>query len=256
MKDEKDKNLYIERSVSPEISRNSNKSLYSDKNLSINQSKNIIVSNYFGTDARLDFYSNFQKMQKQRLKYTGNERTIERYNQMKSKSSDRIRKEDQDDNSILKPPNSFYSSNSPVSFHGPNVSGNRNAIRNNQRSTSLFSKPVNNHGNSIDMSDVINHNKLRKSIQENDDQHDLFPLLIQGVSRESDRDEQLFSPRTKYLGACIRENMPPLAKLVLRKTLTNRVNLANFGIRDKGHISIYIIKKNIIINKNILVFII
>ena len=176
--------------------------------------------NYFGEHARKEFFNNYQEMNKNRLMYSGHERSIEI--SMESKGTQKLSL------SRSLPALSDRSSAFPSSKddQSRNIWGDNDAFSTYDEEK-LRKSTKNFYGHYANTSTKVSTSSLSKS---------LSTLLLQKSDGAGDATATAdFSPRTRYIGACIRDNITPLPKLVLRKDeKTTAMNLSHFGVHDKS----------------------
>lgn len=180
-------------------------------------------NNYFGDHARKEFFNNYQEMSKNRNMYSGHERALEI--SLESRGASRL---SLSRNGSVLP--SLDVSKSDLKFStedfNKNIWGENDAFL-------LFDEDKlrksnkNFYGHHANCSRKLTSSNLSKSLS----------TLLLSKSIESFADSAAiedFSPRTKYIGACIRDHITPLPKLVLRKDeKTTSMNLSHFGIHDQ-----------------------
>ncbi|CAK9252797.1 unnamed protein product [Sphagnum jensenii] len=222
----------------------------------------------------MEFYENFQMMQKTKLKYSGNEALIERAYQSRaqsrlslSRSRDSLKTEeipvspwgkfdtphgalDEEEAAWLtKTVHHYYSANTPITkYHSRK--GNNNGMIDSVKSMGSLSlrsstdsvwstkesTESNNTHNNNNSSHTSNTNNRREYSADTSKHTSVRTQLTPLQSFDFNDDafvEPVYSPRTKYLGACIRENIIPIAKLVLRKNQSTKIDLSHSGLHDK-----------------------
>lgn len=181
---------------------------------------------YFGAQARKDFFSNYQDMNKNRMMYSGSERLIE-----KSLESNGVNRLSLIPKGPLPPITSVGSSVDAVitsidAFDprkSQNLWGENDAFA--EYDDEKLRKSTKNFYGS--RSSVASVTSLMASTDLISSNHEVTAATA--VDNYTDE----FSPRTKYIGACIRDHIMPLPKMIVRKDEdTTFINLSHYGIQD------------------------
>ena len=227
-----------------------------------------VEQKYFGSAAKKDFYDQYRAMNRQRLIFSGSEsaalsssgRSLKSRQQQEmehvrslldsdgassalSASAGGWAGEDFDlfdamDSGLLQQYQTNYfgrpGQSPPTTIHSPTSNHPTTG-------SALFSQGGSQGGSEADVfsgssgrtAEVANRSNSSSDMNNNNNNNDALSLSSAVTEASFTGDPAHLSPRTAFIGGCIREGLAPLPKLVLRSNLSTKLDLSNCGFGDE-----------------------